>query len=249
MSGLLVFLGLIAFLIFHKVTNVVPTCFDHKKNGGETNVDCGGACLQYCANELTDPKVRWARSFEITPGVVHAIAYIEHSYPAASVEKMGYTFKLYDAKNVLITERSGATYLGPMGRTAIVETLIPTGNIAVASTRLSFTDPIPWQKIDPVFSQVVIKTDRTLLEKFSEGTRLTVTIENKSRYSFSGIDVVAILYDKNDNAVTTSKVLLPTLPALDSQTVYFTWPSSIDPKTIRTIEVVPRFNPFSAEAL
>lgn len=95
----------------------------------------------------------------------------------------------------------------------------------------------------------MIKTDRTLLEIFSGGTRLTATIENKSRYSFSDIDVVAILYDKNDNAVTTSKVLLPTLPALDSQTVYFTWPSSIDPKTIRTIEVVPRFNPFSAEAL
>ena len=248
-SGLVLFLGLVGFVIFYKVTNVVPTCFDNKKNGGETNVDCGGKCLQYCPNELTNPKSRWERSFEITPGVVHAIAYIEHSYPSASTPKVGYSFKLYDAKNVLITERLGTTYLGPMGRTAIVETLIPTGNIAVASTRFSFTDPIPWQKVDPAFSQIVIKADRTLLEKFSEGTRLTATLENNSRYSLNNIDVVAILYDKNDNAITTSKTLLPTLPALGSQTIYFTWPESIDPKSVRAIEVIPRINPFSAEVL
>lgn len=145
-SGVLLFIGLVGFAIFHKVTNVVPSCFDHKKNGDETNIDCGGGCLQYCPNELINPKVRWSRSFEITPGVVHAIAYIEHSYPAASARKMGYSFKLYDAKNVLITERTGTTYLGPMGRTAIVETLIPTGNIAVAATRFSFIEPIAWEK-------------------------------------------------------------------------------------------------------
>lgn len=243
------FFSLVGFLIFHKVTNVAPTCFDHKKNGDETNVDCGGGCLQYCPNELTDPKVRWVRSFEITPGVVHAIAYIEHSYPVASAKTVGYSFKLYDAKNVLITERTGTTYLGPMGRTAIVETLIPTGNIPVATTRFSFVDPIPWEKTDASFSQVVIKTDRTLLEKFSGGLRLTATLENKSRYSFTNMDVVAVLYDKNDNAITTSKILLPSLPAQSSQVVYFTWPLSIDATSVRTVEVLPRVNPFSATPL
>ncbi len=248
-SGVLLLMGLLGLLLFRSMTDVVPTCFDNKKNGGETNVDCGGDCLQYCPNELVDPKVRWVRSFEITPGIVHVIAYIEHSYPGASAKKMNYSFKLYDANNVVITERMGSTYLGPMGRTAIVETLIPTGNIAVAVTRFSFTPPIPWEKSDPVFSQVVIKTDRTFLETFSEGTRLTATLENNSRYSFSNIDVVAILYDVNDNAITTSKVLVPILPAEGMQTAYFTWPKTIEPSSVRTIEIIPRFNPFSATEL
>lgn len=248
-TGLVLFLGIVGFLFYHKATSAVPTCFDNKRNGGESGVDCGGACLQYCPNELAEPKVRWVRSFEITPGIVHAVAYIEHSYPTASAKNVRYQFRLYDANNVLIVERDGTTYLGPMGRTAIVETLIPTGNIPVAVTRFSFLPPIPWQRSDVAFSQVVIKTDRTSLEKFSGGTRLVSILENKSRYSFSNSDVVAILYDDKDNAITSSKILLPSLPAESSQTVYFTWPFTIEPSSVRTIEVIPRFNPFSGVEL
>lgn len=247
--GLLFFLGIVSFLIIRSSSNNIATCFDNKKNGGEVGVDCGGSCLQYCPNELLEPKVRWTRSFVISPGVVHSVAYIEHSYPVASARKVGYTFKLYDANNVLIIERSGTTYLGPMGRSAIVETLIPTGNIDVAVTRFSFVSPIPWEKSDIDFSQTVIKTDRSNLETFEGGLRLTVNLENKSRYSFYDFDTVAVLYDNKDNAITTSKILVPLLEAESSKTVYFTWPVSIKPSDIRNIEVIPRFNPFSSKAL
>jgi hypothetical protein len=249
MSGVLIFLGAVGFFIYHKATSVPPTCFDHKQNGGEVGVDCGGGCLQYCPNELADPKVRWVRSFEVTPNIVHAVAYIEHGYPISSAQKVRYQFKLYDDKNSIITERVGTTYLGPMGRTAIVESLIPTGNIKVATTRFSFLPPIPWEKSDPAFSQIVIKTDRTLLEAYDGGTRLTVTLDNQSRYSFTNMDTVALLYDASDNVITASKILVPSLSGLGKETVYFTWPNKIDPKSVRTIEVIPRFNPFSAKAL
>ncbi len=249
MSGVILFFGIIGFFIVRHYTNVPPTCFDQKKNAGETGIDCGGICLQYCPNELSDPKVRWFRSFEITPGIVHSIAYIEHSYPTASAEKVRYQFKLYDDQNSLITERIGTTYLGPMGRSAIVETLIPVGNQKVATTRFAFLPPVPWEKSDPAFSKVVIKTDRTFLELYGGGTRLTTTLDNQSRFSFSNIDVVAILYDQNDNAVAVSKTLLPKLIGLTKETVYFTWPSKIDPETVRSIEILPRFNTFATEPL
>lgn len=249
MSGVLLFFGIVGFYIYHKATSVPPTCFDNKRNGGESGVDCGGACLQYCPNELADPKVRWRRSFEVTPGIVTAVAYVEHGYPTSSAEKVRYQFKLYDEKNSIIIERIGETYLGPMGRTAIVESLIPTGNIKVATTRFEFLPPIPWVKSDPVFSQIVIKTDNTLLEAYSGGTRLTVTLDNQSRYSFANMDAVALLYDSSDNVITASKILVPKLSGLAKQTVYFTWPNKIDPKSVRAIEVVPRFNPFSAKEI
>ncbi len=246
MSGVILFFGIVGFFIVRHYTNVPPTCFDKKRNGGEVGVDCGGNCLQYCPNELADPKVRWRRSFEVTSGIVTSVAYIEHGYPTSSARKVRYQFKLYDDKNSIITERVGETYLGPMGRTAIVESLIPTGNIKVATTRFSFLPPIPWEKSDPIFSQIVIKTDRTLLESYTGGLRLTATLENQSRYSFENIDAVALLYDNSDNVITASKILVPSLLGLGKETVYFTWPNKIDPKTVRTIEVIPRFNPFSA---
>lgn len=249
MLGLMLFLVLVGLSITHKATNTVATCFDQKKNGDEVGIDCGGGCLQYCPNELSEPKVRWVRSFEIAPGIVHSIAYIEHSYPTASSASFKYQFRLYDEKNSLITERTGTTYLGPMGKTAIVDTLIPVGNSSVATTRFSFKGSIPWQKVALSFSQSVIKTDRNMLENFENGTRLTSTLENQSRYSFKDMEVVAILYDYNDNAINISKVLLPQLKALSNETVYFTWQNKIDPKNVSRIEIIPRINPFSSTAI
>lgn len=249
MSGVILFFGIVGFFVVRHYTNVPPTCFDRKQNGAEAGVDCGGGCLQYCPNELSDPKVRWTRSFQVTPGVVTAIAYIEHSYPTASSRKIRYQFKLYDSQNSLITERIGTTYLGPMGKSAIVENLIPTGNNQVAVTRFSFLPPVPWEKSDPSFSKIIIKTDRSALELYSEGTRLTTTLDNQSRFSFANLEIVAILYDQNSNAIAVSKILLPELLGLSKQTVYFTWPTKIEPKNVQTIEVIPRFNIFAAKSL
>jgi hypothetical protein len=249
MGSIFIIVGGVAFLALRSVLSTPPTCFDGKRNGRESGIDCGGACTFYCKNELAEPKVRWVRTFQVTPGIVHAVAYIEHSYPTAAARKVDYQFKLYDQKNTLITERSGSTFLGPMGTSALVETLIPVGSAVPALTRFSFTTPVPWEKIPGQFSQVVIKTDRSLLEPYSGGTRLSVTVENTSHFAFENMELVAILYDKNDNAITASKVLVPTLGAATSKVVYFTWPFAIDRDSVVRTEVIPRFNPFTAKEL
>ena len=246
--GVLLVVGSIVFGIVHKATSVPPTCFDRKQNGGEKGVDCGGPCNFYCPAELADPKVRWVRTFQSTPGLVHAVAYIEHSYPTAGAQAMNYSFKLYDDKNTLITERTGTTFLGPMGRTAITETLIPVGNSVPVTTRFTVIPPLTWEKIPVTFSQVVIKTDNTLLENLSSGTRLTATITNQSRFNFKNVDVVALIYDENDNVITASKSVITSLEGLQQSTVYFTWSFKITQK-IGRIEIVPRPNPFTSTTL
>lgn len=248
-TGIVVlFLAIIVAALVGRFTNVEPTCFDYKKNGSEVGVDCGGQCTLYCQNELSVPKVRWYRSFVIAPGIVHAVAYIEHSNSAAAARSAAYEFKIYDEKNNLITTRAGTTYIGPFGRTAIVEALIPVGNSVPYFTRFAFTAPIPWEKVGQVFSQVVIKSDRQLLENIANGTRLTVTLENQSNFSFDNMDVVAILYDNEDNAIAVSKTLIPELSAKQKKTVYFTWPQSYKESTAR-IEIIPRINPFDSQQL
>lgn len=248
MFGALVVIAGILGVVVHQATNVAPSCYDHKQNEGETGIDCGGPCTFYCANELSDPTVEWVRTFQIRPGVVDAVAYIEHTYPTAAARTLRYEFKLYDDKDTLIADRTGATFLGPMGTTAIVETLIQTGSAMPARTTFTIVPPIPWEKIPASYSQVVIKTDRKSLESYADGTRLTATLDNTSRVSFKDLDVVAILYDKDGNAVTASKAYLPSLAALATQTVVFTWPFQM-PTPITQIEVIPRFNPFSSVQL
>ncbi len=242
-SLLLVVGGALSFFIW-KATRTEATCYDGIQNAEEVGVDCGGGCAFYCKAELADPKVRWARFFPLSGNLVHAVAYIEHAYPTAAARSAAYTFSFYDDRNNLLTEYHGTTYIGPMGRSAIVETLIPLGNITPSTVRFRFDGDIVWEKIPIEFSQVVVKTDRYTLEPFESGTRLTATLENQSSIGFKAIDVAAILYDSNDNAIAVSKALLPALPAQATTTVYFTWPSALREKTAR-VEVIPRITPFS----
>jgi len=240
------FFAIVAFVIFHKVTDVAPTCFDHKQNQGEAGIDCGGPCNNYCPDQLADPVVEWVRVFPVTPGLVDAVAYVEHDYPTASAQNVGYEFKLYDANNDLLADRTGSTFLGPAGNTAIVETLIPIASGTVSLARFSFDDPIAWQKVSPAFSQIVIDTSHNNTEPFDDGTRLTATVQNESRYNFTDMDVVAIFYDKDGNAITASKVLVPSLAALETRTVYMTWPYAVN--NIARTEIIPRFNPFTSQS-
>ncbi len=255
----MLFFGIIAFIIIHKATAVAPTCFDHKQNEGELGVDCGGPCNNYCSYQLADPTVEWVRVFPVTPGIVDAVAYVKDTYPVAASQKVNYEFKLYDANSTLIADRTGSTFIGPAGNTAIVETLIPIGNATVSIARFSFADPIQWQKISPNFLQVVINTDQSSVETFQDGTaliagqpqqvntRLTAVLQNQSRYNFFNTDVVALFYDKAGNVITASKVLVPNVPALQSTTVYLTWPYPVN--NIARIEIIPRTNPFTAQSL
>lgn len=253
MTIVLVVLGMIGFLLFRHFTNVEPTCYDVRKNGDEKGIDCGGKCSLYCANEVSAPKVRWVRSFKITNSVVHAVAYIEHSNATAAASSVGYTFKLYDTNNTVLAERKGSTFLGPIGRTAIVETLIPIGNVPVARTTITFDEPILWQRIPVALVTATIKSDRTMIEQYAysdiqKGTRLSAVIENTSRYNYTNLDVVAVLFDTDDNVITATKALVPRFEAESMQTVTFTWPFSITVPVART-EIVTRFNPFTAESL
>lgn len=239
-----VLVGVMALVIRH-YTVQPATCSDGKKNGDETGVDCGGGCFNYCINELADPKVRFSRSFQIAPSIYTAVAYIEHNNANAAIPSVPYVFKLYDANNTLIATRTGTTYIGPAGRTAIVETLIQTGNAVPAITRFAFTAPLVWQKIGSAFARLVINTDHFAFET-TDGTttRLAATLQNESRASFSDLDTVAILYDADGNAITAVKVAVPQLATLASKTIYFTWPFALPTKVAR-VEIIPRINPYT----
>lgn len=247
-SGFMAVVIVASYLVIHSATKTTPTCFDGRKNGDEVGVDCGGVCAFYCKDELGVPKVRWVRYFDVAPGLIHTIAYIEHSYPQAAAQKINYHFDIYDAKNNLIKTQPGSTYLGPLGRTAIVETLVPVGNTVPSIARFSFDGQIFWEKIPAEYAQAVIKTDRYLLEPFEHGTRLIATLDNQSRYEFKDMDVVAILYNKDDNAIAVSKSVLKDLPARSATTLYFTWPEPLKNETAR-VEVLPRINPFTSQDL
>ncbi len=248
---LLIFLFIIgvAFLLYLRYFDVPPTCFDKRKNGDETGVDCGGSCALYCPYTLSTPKVLWSRSFPISQTTAHAVAMIEHNNITAVASKINYKFSFYNEQNELVGEREGSTFLGPLGRTAISETFISISEINIARTTFTILEPISWHKISTEFTKNIINTERHYLENFSytnsgqTHSRLSAIVKNDTDYTFNNVQAIAILYDSTGNAITTSKYDIPTLKAKETQNIFFTWPYPYAGSSVRS-EIYIRTNLF-----
>ncbi len=236
-------LGTVFALVFRNVLYQPATCTDNRKNGMETGVDCGGACARYCPNTLSLPKLRWVRSFPVAPGFVHALASLEHNYPNTGLRSLTYEFTLFDAKNEVITTRRGETFIGAHGRTVIIEPLIQVGNRTPVLTRFEILSSDSWEKFPDVATGAVLKVERTELDEEIDATRLTAILQNQSLVPLEAVQVVAILYDENDNAITASKTELPRVAPGTRANAYFTWSFPLT-QTVARIEILPRINPF-----
>lgn len=244
----LVIIG-IGFLIYLRYFNVPPTCFDKRKNGDETGVDCGGSCDMYCAYTQASPKILWSRTFPVSQTTAHAVAMVEHNNITAIASKIDYKFSFYNEKNELVGERSGSTFLGPLGKTAISETFISIEEVNIARTTFEIIEPISWYKISTEFTKNIINTERHYLENFSYSntgqthSRLSAIVKNDTDFTFNNLEAVAILYDNTGNAITTSKYNIPVLKSKDTQNIFFTWPYPYASPSVRS-EIYIRANLF-----
>ncbi|MEI6316459.1 MAG: hypothetical protein WCO65_01880 [bacterium] len=244
----LVFAGVV-FAYVAPIIFQAPTCSDHKQNGTETGVDCGGGCVNLCTSDVKKPTILWYRSFLISDDVYNAVAYIENQNSAA-ITAMPYEFRLYDTKGTYITRVDGTAMIPPSGRYAIIETGIKTGTAIVGTTTFEWKTPtVSWQHIAPNISSLRIGTSDISLNTSSSTQRLLVTVNNKSPIiPLKNVQVAAILYDKDDNAVSVSKTYIHELTAGGNLPIYFTWPRPFANPVVR-YEIIPIIDVFSTGAI
>ena len=241
---LILFFSVFGFLIISPSLNKTPTCTDNKQNGDETGVDCGGSCVRVCLSEVDEISILWARAFKVIPGRYNAVAYLENHNENTAVNKINYRFRFADENNVYIGKREGSTYVPPSGKFAIFEPGIDIGHSIPVYTTLEFTQIPQWtvvsqEKIDQL--EVLVSN----INLINEGTSpvLSATIKNNSFFIIPEIDIIAILYDENRNAVSASRTYLETLAGDESRDVNFTWPEPFSSKIIAK-EIIPLYNIF-----
>lgn len=241
---LLVMLGVLFALIYPRIS-VPPTCTDNKKNGQEGGVDCGGVCARMCSSEARELTVVWARSFEVVPGVYHSVAYIENPNIDAGVKRIGYKFKLYDEKNIVITSREGIAMILPNGNTVIFEDALETGGNRIPKiTRFEFTQKPEFWKTSPLYKDAkVIETDKGF-GSLESVPKAYAVLKNDSFIEVGKFPVYAIVYDQFDNAIGASKTFVDGLQKQAETKVNFSWPAPFG-KVAQTLEIVPGVNPFT----
>ncbi len=247
---IIVFLLLFVFssVVFYYLEPIIfmaPSCTDGKKNGDETGIDCGGGCVNLCTPDVKNPTVLWERSFNITDDVYNAIAYIENQN-SAGISALPYEFRLYDTKGAYITRVEGVAVVPPSGRYAIVETGIKAGNAIVGNTTFDWKTPnVPWKHIPSEISALRVKSSDVSLDTSNFVPKLFATLSDSSpTIILRNLQVAAILYDENDNAISISKTYVHDLPPGKDLPVYFTWPKPFKTPIVR-YEILPTVDIFS----
>lgn len=224
------------FVFFHKE----PTCFDGIKNQDEKDVDCGGVCEKVCLFDSRELITVFTRFFEASKGTYNVVSLIENANQGVFVNPARYSMKLYDAEGVLLSERIGEVYVPPNKVFPIFEHSFSLGEQIPKRAVLIFENDLSWQKgtlIEPV-----LKVENQSLDTIENRPFVEATIRNTEVYEVKNIQVVALVYEKNGNAIGASQTVIPFIRAGSTERVIFSWNEAF-PTDVAKIDIVPIVKP------
>lgn len=244
LSGVfLFFLILFGVPVAYKILSIPTTCFDGIQNQKETAIDKGGPCLLLDERYLQPHAILWSRGFRVRDGTYNAVAYIQNPNEGAGVERVRYRFKMYDAQNVLVAERTGSMYVMPGGITPVLESRIDTGFRIVARTYFEFTETLVWKRMKNRSTYIVVNDKTTTNPAFAP--EVTATARNASVEVLNKVSFVAAVFDPEGNAFQASATAIDIFPSEVINDLIFTWP---DPFTsdVGHVDVLPVVSPVIA---
>ncbi len=239
--GVILFFGLIAVGVYFLYYYRPPTCTDKKHNQNEEGVDCGGVCAVVCPASVADPIILWSRAFPIFRGMYNAVAYVENPNAGLGVKMVTYRFKLYDEENILVAERVGRAFIAPNEQFAVFEPRINTGERIPKRTFFEFIQFSDWTKLEKEMPKIIVRGEK--LSRIDTAPRVDATLQNSTIVDISNIHVVAIIYDKNENAMAVSATKVDTIKADSSYDIAFTWDVPF-PSSPSRVEIIPRVDLF-----
>ncbi len=215
-----------------------PMCNDGVQNGSETGVDCGGTCSLICADAARDPVVLWRLPFKTDTNLYTVAAYLRNPNANAGAKNVPYSFSLFDAQNILISQKEGSIDLPPTQIIPVIETNINVGSRVVSRVEFAFGDKPVWKKISPDSIPALRASAPVPNEDYS---RVSTTVFNDSVTEARNTVVDVILFDADGTALAASKSLINRIAGKSSQSVVFTWPVGAPTAVRAEVRILPAF--------
>ncbi len=230
--------GIIIFIIVFIIIPIAfhlykpPTCFDGKKNQGETGVDCGGPCTLLCSAEYAPLSVLWSRFSKVSDGVYNVLAYIENPNLNAGASNLDYVFKLYDKDGIILGERYGRTFAPTNKVLAVFEPEMRTGNLTPHRVEFMFSNKAIWYKQNT--TENPLSVSQSIISRAETAPRLSTIITNKSLNLIKQIEAIGIVYNTDDNTIAFSRTIIDDLAPREERNINFNWPRPFSEKQART---------------
>ena len=231
-GALVIIIGVPLYFFMYKA----PTCFDGKKNADEIGVDCGGSCNLLCSAQSLDIQTKGdARILKVATSTYEVVVSVQNPNPSASILKAGYSFKIYTASSTgPIKIIKNITFVPKASSFVVFEGPFNLGE--AVPTRVVFE----WDKATLVWGKdnVVgadIKVEESVLSNTDKLPKLEAMVKNFSLGRVTNIELVALVFDENDNIVGASKTFVDILAPNESTPIVFTWTNPFMSSSIRSL--------------
>ncbi|KKS83844.1 MAG: hypothetical protein UV60_C0032G0013 [Parcubacteria group bacterium GW2011_GWA2_43_11] len=199
-----------------------PSCFDKKLNQDEIAVDCGGTCSLMCASQIKPLNTVWARSIQVSPTLWSAVAYVENPNTTGKVNEARYRFTVYNRNNEIIVERENSIFITQGGIVPVFEGRIELLNQVPYRTEFEWIEPLVWTQMRSLYTVAVEEQE---LSNSATQPEITAVLVNKEPFPLVDVEVVAIVFDVNNNAVGVSKTFVDRISARGKRNITFSWTS------------------------
>jgi len=221
-----VFLAVVVTILFFAL-KPAATCFDKKRNQGETGIDCGGPCGA-CA-EVFNPDAFIVREASFVPGSglneYDVFAKVYNPNGTIGAASIGYDLILKNASGVEVGRASGTDSLLPQETKTLLAVGVATTGVP-ATAEVSFRDAT-WQRFSGYQERPPLILYRTRYDKISSGPYFGEafgTLRNDSSFDFRTVTVKVILRDASGKAVALNQTDVNTLLSGDNRDFTLIWP-------------------------
>lgn len=197
----LLFLFVIFLIYLRLKPQVLPSCFDGKKNQNEEGVDCGGSCPP-CELKYAQVLKIYPAQFLVYSKTVDLVGLIENPNPNLALKKIKYYFEIYDLDNILkATTSIQETSLEPESKKYLLEINYPKPDFLIGSIKLKILEPKAedWFKKEKEKLQVIFYNERLLPE--GNKWKIQLTLFNQSYQPKNNLEVVALIFDQRNNLI------------------------------------------------
>jgi len=199
------------------------SCFDNRKNQGETEIDCGGPCESCELRRLKPIQVSPVSLFSIDGRTVSALFELVNPNTKYGAERFSHKIEFFDSGGRIIDSVTKESFIYPGEIKYIVEPSIEvSGPVARAAAEVS---GFVWKPIAE-FSAPKTQT-RDIKIEIKEGAgeaRIAGLLINQNSFRISRAVIIAVIHDQSGNRTGFSKTLVLDMEPFEERSFAITIP-------------------------
>jgi hypothetical protein len=202
------------------------SCTDGIQNQGETGIDCGAPCGNFCEEAREPIEILYQNFIPTIENNFDLVAEIKNPNSVWGAKAINYTFYLYDGSGENIASKQGSIYILPQETKYIVEPKIYSE--AVPQRVELKIGNVLWQRLTGFRDMTLKIKEKNVQTGIGAPNRIYGVIENNTNYNLNKGELNGVVFDANNEIIAAGKTEMTTLMIGEDRYFEIGWPYVIN---------------------